>query len=75
MKRSLPRGHQSVMWIGAIRVIVAKDASYAATLASVRVAIARNGNQLSVLRDPEGDDLARVTPRTFLHQRLAGESL
>jgi hypothetical protein len=36
-------------------VIVAKDASYAATLASVRVAIARNGNQLSVLREvPRG---------------------
>jgi hypothetical protein len=54
------------MWIGAIRVIVGKDDSYAATLASVRLAIARGGNRLRVLRDPKGDPLARVVPRTFV---------
>ena len=59
--------HQSGMWIGAIRVIVAKDDQYAATLASVRLAITRSGNQLRVLRDHGGDGLERVVPRTFVH--------
>ena len=67
MKRYARMGHQSIMWIGAIRVIVAKDDSYAASLASVRLAIARGGNQLRVLRDVGGDALQRVVPRTFLH--------
>ena len=55
------------MWIGAIRLIVTKDDSYAATLASVRLAIARGGNQLRVLRDGGSDGVERVVPRTFLH--------
>ena len=66
MKRCARLGHQSGMWIGAIRVIVAKDESYAATLASVRQAIAKSGNVLRVLRDPQADAVARLIPRTFV---------
>jgi hypothetical protein len=66
MKRSAGLIHQSVMWIGAIRVIQTKHGSYAATHASVQAAIGRKGNQLRVFRDARADELERATPRTFI---------